>query len=109
MILYHVFKGGIRKFVDGSDGCPLTCGILKIIPPLQKFPKIKSEPVCLNRLEFLLNITKTHGTNVNFTFHVDFRPGRDFLCALSLKFEFNVIYEVLVFENNFDSFWVLFV
>ena len=31
-ILCHIFADDIGEFADGSDGCPLTCGILKSIP-----------------------------------------------------------------------------
>lgn len=61
-----------------------------------------SGPIYLDGLEFLLNVTKTRATNVIFTLDVVLGPGYDFVCALLLTFEFSVIFEILVIEDDYD-------
>lgn len=101
-VFWHVFTRGIREFVNGSDGCPPDCGILKSVSLLQPFPKIVSGPICLDGLEFLLNVTKPHGTNASFGPYFVLGPGCDFVFALFLAFEFSIIVEILVFEDDCD-------
>ena len=101
-VFWHVFTRGIREFVNGSDGCPPDCGILKSVSLLQPFPKIVSGPICLDGLEFLLNVTKPHGANASFGPYFVLGPGCDFVFALFLAFEFSIIVEILVFEDDCD-------
>lgn len=63
-----------------------------------------SEPVCLDSLEFLSNVTETYWTDVIFTFDIGLAPSGNLICTVFLTLEFDVIFEHLVFKN--DGHWL---
>lgn len=54
-------------------------------------------PVGFDRLEFLLNVAKTHVTETSFALGVALAPSFDFIGAFFLSLEFGVVEKVRTF------------